>query len=215
MLRPQSRGRTGRARSRTARRGPIEARVRPGAASWAGCGRPEQALHGSPARAAPAERERDDPGDDDGPARVRVPRWTSMRRISRDPAGPLESGRAATSAVAGDRGMAIAACGSEPRTGSQPWSTRRGGPPEREPTAHRAPARQAGGALLLLTTLVRYDSALVPRPYLARAWTWSADQRSLIFRLQSGTLARWHADNRARRRLDDLRAAMRRPGTRA
>src|SRR2546427_1924688 len=43
---------------------------------------------------------------------------------------------------------------------------------------------------VLLTTLVRYDSALVPRPYLARTWTWSADQRSLIFRLQSGV--RWH-----------------------
>src|SRR6267143_785584 len=43
---------------------------------------------------------------------------------------------------------------------------------------------------VLLTTLVRYDSALVPRPYLARSWTWSADNRALTFRLQSGV--RWH-----------------------
>jgi peptide/nickel transport system substrate-binding protein len=43
---------------------------------------------------------------------------------------------------------------------------------------------------MLLTTLVRYDTALVPRPYLARSWTWSRDQRTLIFRLQSGV--RWH-----------------------
>src|SRR5947207_10842630 len=42
---------------------------------------------------------------------------------------------------------------------------------------------------VLLTTLVRYDSALVPRPYLARSWTWSEDRKSLTFRLQPG--ARW------------------------
>jgi peptide/nickel transport system substrate-binding protein len=42
---------------------------------------------------------------------------------------------------------------------------------------------------VLLTTLVRYDSALAPRPYLARVWTWSGDQKSLTFRLQSGV--RW------------------------
>jgi peptide/nickel transport system substrate-binding protein len=42
---------------------------------------------------------------------------------------------------------------------------------------------------VLLTTLVRYDSALVPRPYLARQWTWSADRKTLVFRLQGGV--RW------------------------
>src|SRR5256885_5537090 len=42
---------------------------------------------------------------------------------------------------------------------------------------------------VLLTTLVRYDSALVPRPYLARSWTWSEDRKSLTFRLQPGV--RW------------------------
>ncbi|MBI1967085.1 MAG: ABC transporter substrate-binding protein [Gemmatimonadetes bacterium] len=43
---------------------------------------------------------------------------------------------------------------------------------------------------LLLTTLARYDDALVPRPYLARAWTWSPDRKTLTFRLS--TTARWH-----------------------
>jgi len=43
---------------------------------------------------------------------------------------------------------------------------------------------------VLLTTLVRYDSALVPQPYLARAWSWSADQKTLTFRLR--TDVRWH-----------------------
>jgi peptide/nickel transport system substrate-binding protein len=36
---------------------------------------------------------------------------------------------------------------------------------------------------VLLTTLVRYDAALRPRPYLARSWSWSADRRSLTFTL--------------------------------
>src|SRR5213592_32820 len=43
---------------------------------------------------------------------------------------------------------------------------------------------------VLLTTLVRYDSALVPQPYLARRWTWSAERTTLTFRLQPGV--RWH-----------------------
>src|SRR5712692_10408274 len=43
---------------------------------------------------------------------------------------------------------------------------------------------------VLLTTLVRYDSALVPRPYLARAWTWSPDRTTLTFRLEPAV--RWH-----------------------
>ncbi|MGI9039835.1 MAG: ABC transporter substrate-binding protein [Gemmatimonadales bacterium] len=43
---------------------------------------------------------------------------------------------------------------------------------------------------VLFTTLGRYDSALVARPYLARAWEWSADRRSLTLRLE--TVVRWH-----------------------
>jgi peptide/nickel transport system substrate-binding protein len=30
---------------------------------------------------------------------------------------------------------------------------------------------------VLLTTLARYDSGMVARPYLAREWSWSADRR--------------------------------------
>src|SRR5206468_6126170 len=43
---------------------------------------------------------------------------------------------------------------------------------------------------VLLTTLARYDSALVPEPYLARAWAWSGDRRTLTFHLQPGVP--WH-----------------------
>jgi len=42
----------------------------------------------------------------------------------------------------------------------------------------------------LLTTLVRYDSALVLRPYLARQWAWSADSLELTFDLVAGVS--WH-----------------------
>jgi peptide/nickel transport system substrate-binding protein len=43
---------------------------------------------------------------------------------------------------------------------------------------------------VLLTTLVRYDSALAPRPYLARAWRWADGGRTLTFVLHTGV--RWH-----------------------
>src|SRR3954447_15990932 len=43
---------------------------------------------------------------------------------------------------------------------------------------------------VLLTTLARYDSALTPRPYLARSWDWSPDRRRLTFHLETGV--RWH-----------------------
>lgn len=43
---------------------------------------------------------------------------------------------------------------------------------------------------VLFTTLARYDSTLSPTPYLARAWRWSADHRTLTFALFTGL--RWH-----------------------
>jgi peptide/nickel transport system substrate-binding protein len=43
---------------------------------------------------------------------------------------------------------------------------------------------------VLLTTLARYDSALVPHPYLAREWSWSGSRRTLSFRLH--TAVHWH-----------------------
>jgi peptide/nickel transport system substrate-binding protein len=42
----------------------------------------------------------------------------------------------------------------------------------------------------LFVTLARYDSALAPVPYYARAWTWSPDRRSL--RLVLDPSLRWH-----------------------
>ena len=43
---------------------------------------------------------------------------------------------------------------------------------------------------VLLTTLARYDSALVAQPYLARSWDWAADRRTLVMHLVTGV--RWH-----------------------
>ncbi len=43
---------------------------------------------------------------------------------------------------------------------------------------------------VLLTTLIRYDSALAPEPYLARRWEWSADRTRLTFLLTPEV--RWH-----------------------
>jgi peptide/nickel transport system substrate-binding protein len=43
---------------------------------------------------------------------------------------------------------------------------------------------------VLLVTLARYDSALVPRPYFARRWRWSDDRRTLTFDLHADL--RWH-----------------------
>jgi peptide/nickel transport system substrate-binding protein len=43
---------------------------------------------------------------------------------------------------------------------------------------------------VLLTTLARYDSTLVARPYLARAWRWSDEGRALTLDLR--TDVRWH-----------------------
>ena len=50
-------------------------------------------------------------------------------------------------------------------------------------------ARQVQRYVLLLT-LARYDSALTPRPYLARSWRWSEGGRALTFHLRSDI--RWH-----------------------
>src|SRR4051812_41141288 len=43
---------------------------------------------------------------------------------------------------------------------------------------------------VLLVTLARYDTALVPRPYAARSWEWSRDHRVLTLHLVPSI--RWH-----------------------
>ena len=50
-------------------------------------------------------------------------------------------------------------------------------------------ARQVQRYALFLT-LARYDTALVPQPYLAAGWRWSADRRALSLDLRPGV--RWH-----------------------
>src|SRR5690348_11274697 len=37
---------------------------------------------------------------------------------------------------------------------------------------------------VLFVTLARYDDALAPAPYYARAWEWSSDHRLLTFHLE-------------------------------
>ena len=54
----------------------------------------------------------------------------------------------------------------------------------------RMPLAKQVQRYVLLTTLVRYDSTLAPQPYLARAWAWSGDGRTLTFQLHSDV--RWH-----------------------
>jgi peptide/nickel transport system substrate-binding protein len=54
----------------------------------------------------------------------------------------------------------------------------------------RMPLAKQVQRYVLFTTLVRYDSALAPQPYLARAWAWSGDGRTLTFHLHSDV--RWH-----------------------
>ena len=51
---------------------------------------------------------------------------------------------------------------------------------------------------VLLTTLARYDSALLPQPYLARRWA-GATAGALTHRSDRDPMARWRADDVARR----------------
>ncbi|HEX4634159.1 MAG TPA: ABC transporter substrate-binding protein [Gemmatimonadales bacterium] len=49
----------------------------------------------------------------------------------------------------------------------------------------RSPLPRQVERYALLTTLARYDSALQPRPYLARLWIWSPDRRTLTVALHT------------------------------
>jgi peptide/nickel transport system substrate-binding protein len=55
-------------------------------------------------------------------------------------------------------------------------------------TSH--PLAKQAQRYVLLTTLVRYDSALALEPYLARRWSWSPDRREVRMALHPGV--RWH-----------------------
>ncbi len=80
-------------------------------------------------------------------------------------------------------------------TGCQPAAARRGATvlfasgadlQSMNPLVTLHPLARQVQRYVLLTTLARYDSALVPQPYLARAWAWSRDRRTLTFHLQPG-----------------------------
>src|SRR5256885_1845311 len=141
------------------------------------------------------------------PAWVRVPRCASMRPESRATRGaPLESGRAATSLVAGDRG------GDDRGVrlgGRAPGSDRRvrvgGGPPEREPAAHEPPAREAGAALRPAhhagaLPLGTHAPALPP----ARRDVVGGPEESHVPAAAGRALGRRSADHGPRRRLDPV-----------
>jgi peptide/nickel transport system substrate-binding protein len=79
--------------------------------------------------------------------------------------------------------------------GCQPTATRRGATvlfasgadlQSMNPLVTLHPLARQVQRYVLLTTLARYDSALVPQPYLARGWAWSDDRRSLVLHLVTG-----------------------------
>lgn len=88
-------------------------------------------------------------------------------------------------------GIAVAACGREvARRGTTVVYASGADLPSVNPLFTVLPLAKQVERYVLLTTLVRYDSALAPRGYLARTWTWSADRKTLVFRLQPHV--RWH-----------------------
>ena len=93
--------------------------------------------------------------------------------------------------LAGAGGAAVAACGaSSARRGRTVIYASGADLQSVNPLLTVHPLAKQVQRYVLLTTLARYDSALVPRPYLARAWTWSADRGTLTFRLRPDV--RWH-----------------------
>jgi peptide/nickel transport system substrate-binding protein len=83
-----------------------------------------------------------------------------------------------------------AACGTAPRRGDTVLYASGADLASINPLLTLHPLARQVQRYVLLTTLARYDSALVPRPYLARDWSWSADRRILTFALR--TDVRWH-----------------------
>lgn len=88
-------------------------------------------------------------------------------------------------------GVAVAACGSDPARRGRTVAYASGAELQSiNPLVTVHPIAKQLQRYVLLTTLARFDTALVPQPYLARAWTWSADRRTLTWRLHSGVP--WH-----------------------
>src|ERR671937_1321423 len=89
--------------------------------------------------------------------------------------------------------LATSACGDEaPRRGRTVLFASGADLQSINPLVTRHPLARQVQRYVLLMTLARYDSSLVPRPYLARAWRWSQDEhgRTLTFALRRDV--RWH-----------------------
>src|SRR5579884_3761389 len=100
---------------------------------------------------------------------------------------PLECGRAATVARAGGGGSAAPGVRRRRRAPRPHGRVRlRAELQSVNPLLTTHPLANQVQRYVLLTTLVRYDSTLAPAPYLARAWWWSPDRRTLTFRLRRG-----------------------------
>src|SRR4029450_11001345 len=85
---------------------------------------------------------------------------------------------------------AVAACNPEPDRGATVLYASGADLQSINPLLTTHPLARQDQRYVLLTTLARYDSALEARPYLARAWSWSADRRRLTLALLP--TVRWH-----------------------
>ena len=86
--------------------------------------------------------------------------------------------------------LLLAACGTAPRRGDTVLFASGADLQSINPLLTPHPLAHQVQRYVLLMTLVRYDTALVPTPYLARSWRWSADRRTLRWTLR--TDVRWH-----------------------
>ena len=92
--------------------------------------------------------------------------------------------------AAGGAGAGAAGCGDEAaRRGATVLFASGADLPTINPLLTVLPLAKQVQRYVLLTTLARYDSLLVPQPYLARAWHWSPDRRTLTLVLR--TDVRW------------------------
>lgn len=93
-----------------------------------------------------------------------------------------------TSILAISCAVALAGCGGSPRDPGVVVFASGADLESANPLVTTHPLARQVQRHVLFTTLVRYDSLLAPSPYLARAWSWSADRRTLTFTLNGGVL---------------------------
>src|SRR5579862_584617 len=93
-------------------------------------------------------------------------------------------------ALAGVGAFVASGCGGSPRAASVVVYASGSDLESLNPLVTIHPLSRQVQRFALFTTLARYDSALAPQPYVARAWTWSGDRRTLTLRLLGGLA--WH-----------------------